>query len=432
MEKTLRARYVLKKPVIPAKNGILFEGTDLSLRRDIVIFVSEQPNRDEQQAYMRLIQEVAHLNDTRFLHVLDVGFEDLSIYAVLKSFDGEPLLARLQRRGFTLADVVAMSFELSKGMLDALEKGIAGFSVMADNVWIGNDGHLKIINCWEKVKSDEQGARGLASLIYQLFMGTESIPSSLEQREQRLRTALVATTDERKDALLVLLGRAWRGQHTLSSFIMQLGQLSGQAAPDGAAGMPDKEEEVRFAIKREHAAVPAKDELVRSTVKDEIVEEEEEVEEVEEAKSGGFWKKSLIGMALFTVAAVTAVGVFLLFMELGIGRKSPDSQQTAAKSGQSSALPETPSAANPVPATPAEPQSSSEAQPGEGQAVTAPQLVGLSKEEAEKQALAAGLRYQFYLEKNPHSANTVFRQSPAPGTPLQKGDNVSFWVSKGP
>ncbi|WJH37360.1 PASTA domain-containing protein [Paenibacillus sp. CC-CFT747] len=61
-----------------------------------------------------------------------------------------------------------------------------------------------------------------------------------------------------------------------------------------------------------------------------------------------------------------------------------------------------------------------------------PALVGLTKEDAEKQAVAAGLHYNFFLENDSLPAGAVFKQDPPAGTPAAKGDNVTFWVSKGP
>ncbi|WP_195570603.1 PASTA domain-containing protein [Paenibacillus sp. 1001270B_150601_E10] len=62
----------------------------------------------------------------------------------------------------------------------------------------------------------------------------------------------------------------------------------------------------------------------------------------------------------------------------------------------------------------------------EGQA---PNLVGLSREDAEKQALAAGLKYSFVIEASEGGTKgTVFKQEPAAGTPVKKGDKITFTV----
>lgn len=60
-----------------------------------------------------------------------------------------------------------------------------------------------------------------------------------------------------------------------------------------------------------------------------------------------------------------------------------------------------------------------------------PNLLGFTQAEAEKRVLAAGLRYVYYLENNEETKGLVFKQEPKSGASIAKGDNISFWVSKG-
>ncbi|UUZ95640.1 PASTA domain-containing protein [Paenibacillus sp. P25] len=64
--------------------------------------------------------------------------------------------------------------------------------------------------------------------------------------------------------------------------------------------------------------------------------------------------------------------------------------------------------------------------------IEAPNLVGLTQEEAGKRAIDAGLKYQFFLERNANAQGTVFKQDPPAKTQMEKGESVTFWVSKGP
>lgn len=73
-------------------------------------------------------------------------------------------------------------------------------------------------------------------------------------------------------------------------------------------------------------------------------------------------------------------------------------------------------------------QNTNEATP----AGTAPNLVGLSLEEAEKQVLAAGLKYTFVKENaEGHEAGKVFKQEPAAGTEVKKGGRITFYIARG-
>ncbi|WP_159887918.1 PASTA domain-containing protein [Paenibacillus puerhi] len=468
MEKTLRARYVLRKPILPARNGMLFAGTDLSLRRDIAVFVSEQPSRIEQQAYLRLLQTVAHYNDNRFLHLLDVGVEDLSIYAVLKAYEGNPLSFQLKKTGWSLTEMAAAVSELGLGIVDAASKHISGFSILADNVWLDEEGRLKIINYWEKTEDHAQGVRGLAGLCYQLAAGSEAIPADGEERERKLRAALEDHgQSEWTESFIDLLRRSSRGSETLSSFIDQLAVLAGKSLAEErpnpllARGMREADAafgtlqpavsaaltSLRVGLEPQPGgpAYPARAELAANRSSQEFEEEQEAAEEESEPRRPvvrRVMRKTFFGFALMGVALVSAVGVFFLFLELGarLGKEpaaevteggrsvqavSPHAQTAPLVSGKVTEQKQQPAAPPVEPAEEAEPTLADDA------TVPAPKLVGLNKQEAEKRALDSGLKYEYFLEKNPNSANTVFRQSPAPGTVLAKGESVSFWISKG-
>lgn len=63
---------------------------------------------------------------------------------------------------------------------------------------------------------------------------------------------------------------------------------------------------------------------------------------------------------------------------------------------------------------------------------TMPNLIGLTQEEAEKQALAAGLKYSFKKENAEGvEAGKVFKQEPEAGTKVKKGDKITFYVARG-
>ncbi|MEK8128403.1 PASTA domain-containing protein [Paenibacillus filicis] len=468
MEKTLRARYVLQKPILPSRHGMLFAGTDLSLRRDIAVFVSEQPSRIEQQAYMRLLQAVAHYNDNRFLHLLDVGVEDLSIYAVLKSHGGEPLSFQLKQKEWKPLEAAAAAAELGRGILDAEDKGVAGFSVLADNIWLG-EGMLKVINYWEKAEEHAQGSRGLALLVLQLACGSEVLPSHEEGRELWLRAALAGelAAGRQSEPFIALLREALDGELPLRDFVEKLALLAGKPASvqpphllldgdrladDAGRGLSSGASEALSSLRGElsqrsqpehvYAAGPPTKAVSRKAEP----AEEEDMEDEEETRSlrpigRRIVRKTILGFTLAGVAVVSAVGVFFVFLEMGafMGKKPAaevteelrphvsDSQQGKGQPSASGKVTDKSQETSVKPAAPANQQQVDE----NAETVPAPQLIGLNRQEAEKTALAYGLKYEFFLESNPNSANTVFRQSPAPGTVLAKGESVSFWISKG-
>ncbi|WP_040952123.1 PASTA domain-containing protein [Gorillibacterium massiliense] len=71
------------------------------------------------------------------------------------------------------------------------------------------------------------------------------------------------------------------------------------------------------------------------------------------------------------------------------------------------------------------------APPKEGTPIHAPNLTGMSLEDAGKQAIANGLHYQYFLERNAAEKDQVFKQEPEAGADMKTGDQIIIHVSKG-
>lgn len=410
MKKRINQRYELLEPIVPMRSGILYSGNDLSLSRELILFVVESQGETHKQAYMRLLQQVAMFSDNRFLHILDVGIENHRIFAALKTFAGKPLIQFLKHHSYSTQDIITMVYELGKGLQDAMEHGIAGFTVLSSNVWAGDDGQLKMINYWEKGEPTEQGTPGLAGLLYQMLTRSETLPDSLQDAEEALRPALKEMPDSYSEMLMTSWRRAWNGQNTLSSFILSLQNVSQE--PWTKEAQP---------------------------VEEPLSDENEDFEEAEEAYDEEPPKRSFLlrtGIKLLIGAGVASFSGLILIFLFGLGGPDNQNPTTAGQSNQRDVAFETPPAST-VPAPqpnaqqelPTEPPV--EEPPSSDDPVDTPSLIGLTKEEAEKQALASGLRYKFFLESNESPANTVFKQDLEPGQKVNKGDSITFWISKG-
>ncbi|WP_028595480.1 Stk1 family PASTA domain-containing Ser/Thr kinase [Paenibacillus assamensis] len=76
--------------------------------------------------------------------------------------------------------------------------------------------------------------------------------------------------------------------------------------------------------------------------------------------------------------------------------------------------------------TPLDPNRPQPELPAEG---TAPNLVGLTLEEAEQLTKEAGLKYSFFKENHEGGEpNTIFKQEPEAGAAVKKGDRITFYV----
>lgn len=407
MEKRINQRYELLEPIVPMRSGILYSGYDLSLNRELILFVVESQGEAHKQAYIRLLQEVAMFNDNRFLHILDVGIENNRIFAALKTFAGQPLIQCLKQHSYSTREIIAAVFELGKGVQDAMEHGISGFSVLSSNVWVGDDGQLQMINYWEKGEPAERGVQGLAGLLYQLLTHSDTLPDSLQAAEVSLRSVLEEMPESYRDMFMMTWRRAWNGQTTLSSFILFLQNAAQESWTNEA-----------------------------QPIEEPFSDENKEIDDMEGAypPQRGFLSRA--GIKLLIGAGVAGFsGLFLIFL-FGLGGPDNQNPTTDGHSNQREVAFNTPPATTvPAPQTRDEQETpipaATEEPPASDGPVDVPSLIGLTREEAEKQALASGLRYKYFLEPNGSPANTVFKQDLEPGQKVAKGDSITFWVSKG-
>jgi hypothetical protein len=387
MNKCIGGRYILQQQVLPSSGKMVFHAKDQSLNRNVLLYF---------QDFAKPLGRAAGYTHERFMHILDGGFAGEESYVVLKSCAGRPLLQELKRHRMTSREMLAKVLELGKVVQEAMEEGMLGFSVAAENLWLGEDGHLLVINYWDEAEHSRRGAIGLCGLLYQLATRSETVPDLAETYENRLRLAMHDLPMDQKEAVLSWTRRAFKGQLSLSAFLLGLRDALGiQEQPTVHFGQPG-----------------------------ELPEDESDVSEKE---------RRLLLRKIFIAGGILA-GLIVIAGFLVKGFHSGDKKK-------------------PVPATPAVVKTQPDTQPKQPSAkaqqeseaanagtadsdanqttVAVPNLVGLAREDAEKRALAAGLHYTFYLENNDQAKGTVFKQDPQPGETVAKGGSVTFWVSKG-
>lgn len=66
-----------------------------------------------------------------------------------------------------------------------------------------------------------------------------------------------------------------------------------------------------------------------------------------------------------------------------------------------------------------------------GSEKSAPNLIGLSLDQAQQILLQKGIHYQYFIEASNEPPNTVYKQSIDPGQPYQPGERITFYVSRG-
>jgi hypothetical protein len=300
-------------------------------------------------------------------------------------------------------------------MLDGMEEQITGYSVGVENLWLGDDDRLSIINYWEDGESKFIGPLGLCSLIIQLSSGSIQIPNPYTALDDYLlQIDRLQASSEEKSTLIKLVRRAYHGQASLSSLVIGLQGLLHLTQMNISKADTPEANPVAAASRRQtqqQAAVPANMEILPS-------ESDYEDDDEDEVKTP-FYKRMGIVIPGLILAA------FLIWVLWPTSQSSKKPSETDPTNVVQTPAPQT--TTEPPQAT-ASPDGS---QIGDGVDTTIPNLIGMTQAEAEKQALASGLHYKYIMEINTEAKGTVFKQDPSPDTIVKKGENVTFWVSKG-
>ncbi|MBP1961614.1 PASTA domain-containing protein [Paenibacillus aceris] len=401
MHNKMGTRYIPGSRIISLPQGALHDGEDLFLTRKVLLYNIKLGPGQIGADYMRTLHHKAAFIHDGFQHILDTSVEEDSVTIILQAKPGSLFSRRVHMKQWTFHQVIAMIADLGVSLLDALEERITGFSVAAENLWLDDHGKLSVINYWDEGDTQAQGAVGLCRLMIQLLNGAQPVKSEFEVMHTQLERAVIPTASpEQKDALVKLVKLICQGQASLSSFVFGLRSFQ----PSGL-----KEEPLRAAIQRP----------VRSPRVHEVPEVEDDTDsedETEYSTSNSRLRKTGIGAAAVLVVAIAG---WILW-------PSSEKERPVVVTPAETSTPAPPT--NSPSATPVSTKSTGNAKQLEE--IVVPNLVGQALADAEKQALAVGLHYNYVIEASNQPKGTVIRQDPLPGVKGMQGDNVTFWVSK--
>lgn len=379
-------RYQFGEEIFSSSMGSLFLGNDVSLKRQVYLYRIDRKSKTSQDEYMRMVAGVSHVAHPNFFHILDMGSTP-EVYAVMEKREGTHLSHMIQQEKFNLSfqEAVALVIQVGKAVQDALEERIRGYTITAENLWIYRN-QVMVINYWSEGEKEHRGVLGLVHLLYQLLARTIAIPPHYEELELHIRENLNQLTPGEKGAILRIIRRAYNGQDSISSIILELSNLfQGPVSAEIPANrIPTEPPE------------PASETKKRSLTK----------------------PKASIAILFLLVALVGVLGKsYWKTEETVIAEPPPVITEVPTKVVEQPVL--EPSEIVPEPSNNIE------------KTQVVPNLVGLTKEAAEKLALEHGLRYQFFLEVSDKKQGEVFKQDLPVGDKVAKETRITFWVSKG-
>src|SRR5262245_27169077 len=129
--------------------GEVYRARDPRLARDVAIKVIARTFAADAHRVSRFEQEAraaGQLNHPNILAVYDIGVQSGTPYIVAELLGGESLRSRLEGGSLPVRKAVAYARQTAAGLAAAHDKGIVHRDVKPDNLFITNDGRVKILD----------------------------------------------------------------------------------------------------------------------------------------------------------------------------------------------------------------------------------------------------------------------------------------------
>jgi eukaryotic-like serine/threonine-protein kinase len=127
----------------------VYRARDTRLGRDIALKVVNEALASSPDLVRRFEQEArlaGSLNHPNVVAVYDVGLHEGAPYFVTELLQGESLRHRLSRGRIPLQTALDWAAQMAQGLAAAHARGVIHRDVKPDNVFIGSDGHVKLLD----------------------------------------------------------------------------------------------------------------------------------------------------------------------------------------------------------------------------------------------------------------------------------------------
>jgi serine/threonine protein kinase len=129
--------------------GEVYRARDSKLDRYVAIKVlpeSVASDPDKLGRFEREAKAIAALSHPNILAIHDFGTQEGVAYAVMELLEGETLRGKLDAGPIPQKQAVDYALQIAKGLSAAHEKGIVHRDLKPENLFVGKDGHLKILD----------------------------------------------------------------------------------------------------------------------------------------------------------------------------------------------------------------------------------------------------------------------------------------------
>jgi eukaryotic-like serine/threonine-protein kinase len=142
-------RYEIRSKLGAGGMGEVYLARDLEIGRDVAVKVLPSTFSSDKDRLQRFQQEACAagaLNHPNLLSIYDVGKHDGSPYVVSELLQGETLRTRISGTPLSPRRAIDYALQITHGLAAAHAKGIIHRDLKPDNIFITNDGRVKILD----------------------------------------------------------------------------------------------------------------------------------------------------------------------------------------------------------------------------------------------------------------------------------------------
>ena len=146
---TKLGRYEIRSKLGAGGMGEVYQGRDTQLGRDVAVKVLPTTVSTDPDRLRRFEQEAcaaSALNHPNILIVHDIGDHDGTTYVVSELLEGETLRQRIGGTPLGQRRAIDYALQIANGLAAAHEKGIVHRDLKPDNIFVTNDGRVKILD----------------------------------------------------------------------------------------------------------------------------------------------------------------------------------------------------------------------------------------------------------------------------------------------
>jgi serine/threonine protein kinase len=147
--KTTIAQYTIVSKIGEGGMGEVYRARDTKLGRDVAIKVlpsSLSENTDRLNRFEQEAQAAGALNHPNILSIYHIGTHDGAPYIVSELLEGETLRERMAGGALPQRKAIDYAWQIVKGLAAAHDKGIVHRDIKPDNIFIIDDGRVKILD----------------------------------------------------------------------------------------------------------------------------------------------------------------------------------------------------------------------------------------------------------------------------------------------